>query len=138
MEREGEAGMPLGRGAEVLLLLLLATAVMERAGEGVNINRGVEVPPSEDVRTYSQISAYTGGEAAHLNGDPDPNTEPGAEGAPWSSSITQGVGCANAGRDQRDDLAGTNAPAEERECDRVDVDVDERDRATRSTLGTCP
>lgn len=133
MEREED----VGGGAEVLVSV--ATAALERTGE-VNMSRGVEVPPSADVRLRPKISAYTGEGATHLNGDsesePDSNIELGAEGAPSGPSITQGVACAKEGSDQRDGLAGIDVPAEDRECDRTDMD--ECDSATRSTLGTCP
>ena len=83
---------------------------MERAGDGVNVNRGIDVCACPCPKT----PPYTG-EDGHLNGDPGPecDPDPGAEGAPRGSSNTQGVACVNEGRDQRGGLAGADAPVEE-------------------------
>jgi hypothetical protein len=129
---EGDPRIPFARGAEPLALVLPATPAMERAGEGVHMNRG------DDVRVRPQTSPYTAEGPGHINDDPDPdpNADPGAKGTPSGSPNTHGVPCANAGRDQRGGRSGTDAAAEERECDRADMV--EWDNATRSTLGTCP
>ena len=104
-------------------------------GDGVHINLGVDVR-----RRPCHQSPYTAEGTAHLNNEPEPeldaNADPGAKGTPSGSSNTHGVACANAGRDQRGGRSWPDAPAEERECERADME--EWDKATRSTLGTCP
>ena len=141
IETEGDAEIPFARRAEPdpLALALVGTPATERAGEGVHINLGVDVRG----RPCPQ-SLYPTDGAAHLNNDPEPDPEldanpdpdPGAKGAPSGSSNTHGVACAKAGRDQRGGRSWPDAPAEERECERADME--EWDKATRSTLGTCP
>ena len=106
---------------------------MDRAGEGVHRNRGVDVR----VRRC-QVSPYVGEGAVHLTADdprPDPSADSEANDVPSGSPNTQGT-AVNAGRDQREGRAGPDAPTEECELERADMD--EWDSATRSTLGTCP